>query len=141
MSWHITIIDGHSIDGQTEKSEMETVAEVEGTENDYKIIYEEKNEEMKGCLTTVHVTDGSCVQITRSGAYNTEMKMEKGRRNQCCYVTPVGQLTLGIYTSRIISEFEKNRRITVDFTYTLDFNNELVSRNRVKITVENKEAD
>lgn len=133
MSWLITVTDTHNTDGQTERSEMTTTAEVEGSENDYVISYEEKNEEMKGCHTKVHVTDGSCVQITRTGAYNTEMTMDKGRRSQCVYITPVGQINMGIYTSRVISEFGEDR-ITVDFTYTLDFNNELISRNRVKIT-------
>lgn len=139
MSWLIKITDSHVTDGQTEKSEMETVAEICGTENDYKIVYDEQGEELKGCVSTVHVTDGKCVQITRTGSYNTEMKMEKGKRNQCCYVTPVGQITMGIFTSRVISEFSENS-ITLDFTYTLDFNNELVSRNRVKIEAQNKEA-
>lgn len=140
MSWLIKIADSHNTDGQIEKSEVETVAEVEGTENDYKIFYDEKSEEMKGCHTTVHVTDGKCVHITRTGDYNTELLMDKGKRNQCCYVTPVGQITMGVYTSRVISEFT-DRKITVDFTYTLDFNNELVSRNRVKIEAEYKEAN
>lgn len=140
MSWLITINDTHKTDGQVENSELETVAEVSGTENDYKIEYDEQSEEMKGCRSTVHVTDGSCVHITRKGSYSTELMMDKGKRTQCCYVTPVGQISMGVFTSRVISEFtEKN--IKLDFTYTLDFNNELISRNRVRIAVANKEAE
>ena len=134
MSWLITITDSHNTDGQIEKSEMTTTAEIEGNADDYIISYEEKTEEMKGCHTTVHVTNGTCVQITRTGEYNTEMTMDKGKRSQCAYVTPIGQISMGIYASRVISEFVENEKLTVDFTYTLDFNNELVSRNRVKIT-------
>ena len=140
MSWLITITDSHDTDGQVDKSEMETVAEVEGFENDYCIVYDEQGEEMKGCRTTVHVTDGKCVQITREGGYNTEMKLEKGRRNQFCYITPVGQITMGVYTSRVISEYT-DKSIILDFTYTLDVNNELISRNRVKMKLEYKEAN
>lgn len=139
MSWLITINDTHKTDGQVESSELETVAEVCGAENDYTIEYDEQSEEMKGCHTTVHVTDGSCVHITRKGSYSTELKMDKGKRNQCCYITPVGQISMGVFTSRVISEFtEKN--IKLDFTYTLDFNNELISKNRVRIAATNKEA-
>ncbi|MCQ2484031.1 MAG: DUF1934 domain-containing protein [Clostridia bacterium] len=140
MSWLITINDTHKTDGQVENSELETVAEVSGTENDYKIEYDEQSEEMKGCHTTVHVTDGCCVHITRKGSYSTELMMDKGKRSQCCYITPVGQISMGVFTSRVISEFtEKN--IKLDFTYTLDFNNELISRNRVRIAAANKEAE
>lgn len=140
MNGLITITDTHNTDGHIEKSEMQTVAQTIGTENDYCIVYNEQSEEMQGCKTTVHVTDGKCVHITRKGSYNTELKMEKGRRNLCCYTTPVGQINMGIYTSRVISEFSE-KTIMLDFTYTLDCNNELISRNRVKIKVEYKEAD
>lgn len=140
MSRLITITDIHDTDGQIEKSEMQTVAEIEGSENDYSIYYDEQSEEMKNCRTRVHVTNGDCVQISRTGSYNTELKMQKGRRHQCCYATPVGQITMGVIASRIISEFSEEQ-IKLDFTYTLDFNNELISKNRVKILVSGKEAD
>lgn len=135
MSRLITITDIHNVDGQLEKSAMATVADVEGDENDYIISYDEPGEEMKGCHTKVHVSNGNCVIITRSGNYNTELRMEKGRRTLCCYVTPVGQMSMGVYTSRVISEFSDSS-IKLDFTYTLDFNSELLSKNRVKINVE-----
>lgn len=141
MNWLVTITDSHTADGHTEHSEMETAAEVTGTADDYSVTYDEQSEELNGCKTTVNVTGGSRVQIIRSGAYTTEMTMEKGKRRQCIYVTPVGQLNMGIYATRIISEFNEDKSVTVDVTYTLDFNNELVSRNRVKITAINKEAE
>lgn len=140
MSWLIRITDTHDSDGSIDRAEMETVAEVEGSEADYKIFYDEKSEEMKGCHTVVHVTGGHCVSISRTGSYNTELRMEKGKRNQCAYTTPVGQITMGVYTSRVISEFS-DKKIKLDFSYTLDFNNELLSKNRVKIEAEYKEAN
>lgn len=135
MNRIITITDIHNTDGHIEKSEMKTSAQVQGTENDYSVVYDEQSEEMKDCRTTVHVVDGKCVTISRTGNYNTEMKMEKGRRNICCYSTPVGQISMGVYTSRVISEFT-DKNIRLDFSYTLDCNNELISKNRVKINVE-----
>lgn len=140
MSWLITINDTHKTDGQVENSELETVAEVSGSRDDYRIDYNEQSEEMKGCQTSIHVTDGCRVHITRKGSYNTELRMDRGKRNQCSYVTPVGQISMGVYTSRVISEFNEDS-IKLDFTYTLDFNNELLSRNRVRISGTKKEAE
>lgn len=140
MSWLITINDTHDANGSIDNAEVETVAEVEGSENDYTIFYDEKSEEMQGCHTAIHVTDGRCVCISRTGSYSTELRMEKGKRNQCAYITPVGQFTMGVYASRVISEYS-DKRIKLDFSYTLDFNNELMSKNRVKIEAEYKEAN
>lgn len=140
MNRIITIHDIHEVQGQLEKSEMQTVAAVSGSENDYSIVYKEQSEEMEGCITTIHVTDRSCVTISREGKYTTQMKMQKGLRNQCSYVTPVGQIMMGIYTSRVVSEYSE-KSIKLDFSYTLDCNNELVSKNRIKITVNGKEAE
>ncbi len=134
MNCVITLCDYHNVQGQNEKAELTTTAEISGTADDYRIVYEEQSEELLGCTTTVRVQDSDKVTITRSGAYNTEMKMEKGKRNLCCYNTPVGQIMMGVHTTAIRSEYEDGKTTKLDFSYSLDFNNELLSKNRIKIT-------
>ncbi len=134
MNCIITICDYHKTDGQTETSELTTTAEIKGKANDYRIIYNEQSEELKGCKTTVHVENGCKATVTREGAYNTEMVMEKGNRTLCTYNTPVGQIMMGVYTSAISSQYTEKKKTVLDFSYTLDFNNELLSENRIKIT-------
>lgn len=133
MNCVITLCDYHNVQDQNEKAELTTTAEISGTADDYTIIYEEQSEELRGCTTTVHVENSDKVTITRSGAYNTEMKMEKGNRTLCCYNTPVGQIMMGIHTTAVRSEYEEGRKTILDFSYSLDFNNELLSKNRIKI--------
>lgn len=133
MNCVITLCDYHNVQGQNEKAELTTTAEISGTADDYTIIYEEQSEELRGCTTIVHVENSDKVTITRSGAYNTEMKMEKGNRTLCCYNTPVGQIMMGIHTTAVRSEYEEGRKTILDFSYSLDFNNELLSKNRIKI--------
>lgn len=91
-------------------------------------------------MTTVHVENAERVTITREGAYNTEMKMEKGKRNLCCYNTPVGQIMMGVHTTAVRSEYEEGKKTVLDFSYSLDFNNELLSKNRIKINADYKEV-
>lgn len=140
MNCIITLCDYHNVQGQEETAELTTTAEIRGTGDDYTIVYEEKSEELQGCITTVHVEDSDKVTITREGAYNTEMKMEKGKRNLCCYNTPVGQIMMGVHTTAIRSEYEEGRKTVLDFSYSLDFNNELLSKNRIQITANYKEV-
>ena len=141
MNCIITICDYHETQGERTKSELTTTAEISGSADDYSIVYTEQSEELKGCVTTIRVVNSDCVTVSRTGTYNTEMKMEKGRRNQCCYNTPVGQLMMGILTSSIRSEYIENQKTVLDFSYSLDFNNELLSKNRIKITANYKEAN
>ncbi len=134
MNCIITIGDYHKIDGQTEKSELTTTAQIQGKSDDYTIIYTEQGEELKGCKTTVSVKNGCTVTVAREGAYSTEMTMEKGKRTLCAYDTPVGQIMMGVYTTSVSSQYTEKKKTVLDFSYTLDFNNELLSENRIKIT-------
>lgn len=140
MNCLITIHDYHDVQGQREKSELTTTAEIFGTANDYSIIYTEQGEELAGCTTTIRVKDSVCVTVSREGAYNTELKMEKGKRNLCCYNTPMGQIMMGVFTSSIRSEYAESEKTVLDFSYSLDFNNELLSKNRIKITAKYEEV-
>ncbi|MBO5421886.1 MAG: DUF1934 domain-containing protein [Clostridia bacterium] len=140
MNCLITIHDYHDVQGQREKSELTTTAEIFGTADDYSVIYKEQSEELMGCTTTIRVENSNRVTVSRKGAYNTELKMEKGKRNLCCYNTPVGQIMMGVFTSSVRSEFKENEKIVLDFSYSLDFNNELLNKNRIKITANFKEV-
>lgn len=136
----ITICDYHNTDGEIEKSELTTTARMSGIPEDYYILYDEQSDELKGCLTTIHVTNGNCIDISRKGRYTTDLKIERGKRNICFYSTPFGQLSMGVYASRIQSEFTEGIGVKLDFSYTLDFNNSLVSKSRLKINAKYKEV-
>ncbi len=140
MNCIITLCDYHNVQGENEKAELTTTAEISGTPDCYRIVYQEQSEELRGCTTTVLVENSEKVTITREGAYNTEMKMEKGKRNLCCYNTPVGQIMMGVHTTAVRSEYVENEKTVLDFSYSLDFNNELLSKNRIKITANYKEV-
>ena len=47
---------------------------------------------------------------------------------------------MGVYASRIQSEFTEGIGVKLDFSYTLDFNNSLVSKSRLKINAKYKEV-
>lgn len=136
MNCLITIHDMHLTDGRPERSEMITNADIEGSAGHYTVRYNEPSDEMKGCRTCISVTGGCCVEITREGAYNTVMKIEKGRRNICCYSTPMGNFMMGISGYMVASEFKAGRLIKLEFAYELDAEGTLLSKNRIRITAE-----
>ena len=76
--------------------------------------------------------------ITRKGPMRSQLMLEKGRRHQCLYQTPAGDLMIGCF-NKTMNNLLKPKRGTLEVSYTLDFNNDLVSENKFKITVEEKE--
>lgn len=136
MNCPIKIHDMHLTDGRTERSQTVVCADVEGSAGHYTLKYDEQSEEMKGCRTSISVTGGCCVEITREGSYGTAMKIEKGRRNLCRYSTPVGNFMMGISGSMVSSEFKNGRFVKLEFAYALDAEGTLLSKNRIRITAE-----
>lgn len=139
MNCLITIRDYHNTDGEIEKAELTTSAEIYGSENNYIIEYDEQSDELRGCHTVMTVTDGNCIEISRTGSYTTNLKISSGKRNICCYSTPMGTISMGVRATGIKSDYKNGRLNELDFTYTLDFDNVLVSKNRIILTAKYRE--
>ena len=78
---------------------------------------EESGEVVKN---TVKITPDS-MDILKKGSINTHMVFQKGQKNVSCYLTPVGELTVGIET-RDIEITETEDFLKVDVKYALEIN-------------------
>ena len=90
-----------------------------------------------GCTTTIKIAeDGSRVALLRFGRANSQLLIERERRNLCHYETEVGSLTLGVTGDGIDCRLtEKGGSAT--FSYLLDADDtRLVSRNTLEMTVQ-----
>lgn len=130
----IKITDRHIQDGEELSCELTTSGEFEITENGCKIVYNETDEELANCVTALDVEGSKKISMTRSGKYNTEMVIEKDRRHSCYYSTPYGELLMGIYAKKIENGVTENGG-TLDFSYTIDFNNTPASENELRVEV------
>ena len=93
----------------------------------------------EGCTTTLKIAaDSSRVAMLRfgkSGGAGTQLMIEKGKRNLCHYETGYGSMTLGVTADEIECGLTEKGG-TARFAYLLDANSaELVSRNRLEVTV------
>lgn len=84
--------------------------------------------------TTVFIKPDNSVVLQRTGAYNSKMVIEKGIRNNCFYVTPHGELSLGIFGESVKTKLDDNGG-NVCMHYTIDTNSQLLSRNEVNISI------
>ncbi len=134
----IKITDRHVQDGEEYEAELTTSGEFEITENGCKVVYHETDEELDNCVTTLEVEGSRKISMTRAGKYNTEMIIEKDRRHSCFYQTPYGELMMGIYAKNISNDMTENGG-TLNFSYTIDFNNTPASENELTVAVILKE--
>ena len=138
MKYLIKIEDTHLVEGETESSELMIVGTASFYGDDYKIRYKETDEQFKNSFVILSVENGCKVTMQRSGEFTTVMVMEKHKRHSCVYSTPVGSFIMGIYTSEVKSDMTADGG-TLTFRYTLDVNNNLISENILKVTLNRKD--
>ena len=91
----------------------------------------------EGCTTTIKIAeDGSKVALLRFGRANSQLLIERERRNLCHYETEVGSLTLGVTGDGIDCRLTEKGGSAM-FSYLLDADDaRLVSRNTLEMTVQ-----
>lgn len=114
--------------------EIMTKGTVEGQPDDYTISYREDFGDGMTSLTRIKVRDRRRVSIIRDGSITSELIVEKGKRHNCQYSTPYGDLMMGIYGLSLRSDIgSEGGELSMD--YTVDFNGELTAQKKMRITV------
>lgn len=98
------------------------------------LCYEEPADELEGSVTTLNISNDGLVTMTRTGHFTTEMVMEQGKRHVCHYMTPFGDMLMGIFAKKVESNLDENGG-ELHLHYTIDVNADLASTNELKITV------
>lgn len=135
----ISVTGIQEVDGEKDKIELQTVGNYMLKPGHAYIGYKEYDEENPSISSNniVKVENDSKVTIIRNGEIKTRLILEKGRRHQCHYRTIMGDMMIGVFAETIKNELDENGgRLYV--SYSLDFNNELISNNEFYINVENK---
>lgn len=128
------------VDNQRDKMELTTVGTIEETADTYIINYTEEQEPPTAPINVcVKINkDETAVEMTRSGAFNSCLIIEKSKRNLCHYGTEFGDILMGISGHTIEGECDDGKGKFI-FTYDIDMNGALVSRNEVRINFRNNQ--
>lgn len=120
--------------GDSEKIEMVTAGRMEEDGDGYRLTYEETEATgMAGVVTSLHVNERE-VLLQHSGASNTLLVLEKGRRHLCSYETGYGSLMMGVYTRSIRTTLHRDGG-ELDLQYTMDINAGMTSTHDIHIAV------
>lgn len=133
--YKITIHDIHTVDGESSDTTMTVFGDMESHDNGYRVSYIEQSGDLEGCLTEVVFEDDTpSVSIRRRGSMEMELLLEKGKRHNCVYSIPEGNVIMGVDTRRIQSSMDRAGG-TLDLVYDIDFNAGFVSQNTLQISV------
>lgn len=133
----LKIIDISSDGVDTDKVEMETTCIYYGTPDNYTVEFDEIFAEDMKSHTVLRVKNGECAHLLRRGSINTELIIEKGKRHNCAYATPYGELMVGI-TAQEISSDAKENSLKLKMNYTIDFYGEVNQTKEMTVTVGKK---
>lgn len=101
----------------------------------FRIVYNESEATgFEGSKTTIMCTGNEYASISRTGAVQSTLVMDKRKKQHCIYGTPYGDLMMGIYTHAIVNKLDKNGG-EIYMKYTVDINTSYVSDNEVLVIV------
>ncbi len=135
----ISVVGTQTVDGESDSIEVITSGEYTVEDNgDITITYPEFSEENPTVRTDTTVTlRGKTLTIERRGTMSSRLILEKGKRHQCLYETPMGQMFIGIFTDSILVQTDENGG-DIRASYQLDFNQNAVSNNEFHINIKRK---
>ena len=73
--------------------------------------------------------------MLRTGAFNTEMTIEMGKRHNCQYQSPFGSMLIGISAQKVASDITDGKG-TLELRYTIDFYGGVASENELTLILE-----
>lgn len=104
------------------------------------IFMEEVAEGIPGVTKTqIRINGKESLEVMKKGVTNMHMVFEKNKNNRCYYKTPLGQLNLGICTSKIVLE-ETENNINIRAEYAMDVNCEPLANCVIRINVKPRES-
>ena len=131
----IKITGTQGLDGDTDSVELTTVGKMGVKDGQFLLTYDESEMlGVKGVKTSLMVKDEDTVVLKRSGGYASRLVVQKGVRNSCFYSTPHGDLVIGIFGENVSHNLTDSGG-TLNMSYTIDSNLQLISRNSVEISV------
>ncbi len=136
----ISVTGIQTVDSEKDKIEVITTGEYILKNGHRYIKYKEYDNENPNFSqdAVVKVESDDKVSIIRMGERPSRLILENGVRHQCHYRTIMGDIMMGVYTSKIDNQLTDNGG-SLSVRYQLDFFSDHVSDNEIIITVKEKE--
>lgn len=136
----ITVTGIQTVDGEKDKIEVITTGDYLLKNGHRYIKYKEYDTDNPQISTdtVVKVESDNKISIIRMGEHPSRLILESGVRHQCHYSTIMGDILMGVYTSKVEHSLTDSGG-DIKVKYQLDFFADLVSDNEIHINIKEKE--
>lgn len=114
------------MDGDQEDVEVITKGEYYWRNGKHYVFYDEVVEGFEGSIRNMVKITPEMMEIRKQGITSTNMIFEQGQKKMARYITPMGEMTVEIGTSRIEVDTREDS-LKVSVSYGLDINYQHVS--------------
>ena len=137
----ISIIGTQTVNDNDETIELVTSASINEKNGKIYIKYKEYDLDNGSSYVsnTIKIEGSSKITLIKKSPSGTcnQLVLESGVRHQCLYSTPIGSMTIGIYTDLISFDINENGG-TIEIDYTIDFNSDVQSDNHMMMILRKK---
>ena len=98
------------------------------------VLFEETDEESQSVVKNRFKLSEDRLEISKKGAMNTTMTIQRGEKSSSWYGTPVGDVQLGIEVTDM-QLMEGEDEIEMNVAYALEMNSEHVSDSRIRLRI------
>ena len=129
-------LKGLQIENSEQAQELETItpADYYLRNGSHYVIYDEVTEGFEENTRNMIKFNDSCVEVSKKGLVNVHMVFEENKKNMTSYMTPYGNIMIGIDTGSIFVE-EEEKRIHVEVAYTLEANYQYLADCRIEMNI------
>lgn len=135
----LTISGLHVTDGETDDPvEVLSPGQYYFKNGKHYVVYDEVMEGIDGVVkSTLKFTEDQ-VELFRSGAASARMVFQKQQEHMAVYQTPMGPLSISLYTEDIISDFTEER-MNLEIIYSLKTEGIVITESTVRLDICPKE--
>lgn len=135
----VTISGLHETDGDTDAPiETMTPGQYYLKNGKHYVVFDEVLEGLEGSVkSTIKFTEDQ-VELIRNGAASTRMVFQPGHENMVIYQTPMGPLSISLYTEELRAQIDEDH-MKLEIEYSLKTEGVVVSESTVNIEICPKE--
>ena len=133
-------LKGLQMESGEEAQEMETItaADYYRKKDSHYVVYEEMTEGFKESTKNMIKFKDSYLEVSKKGLINVHMIFEENKKNMTSYMTPYGNILIGIDTESI-SLKEKEDQIRLEVEYSLDANYQHLADCKIELELHPRE--
>lgn len=133
-------LKGLQMENKEDAQAMETITPADYYEKNgsHYVLYEEMMEGFTTVTKNRIKFNDSCLEVSKKGLVNVQMLFEENKKNITSYMTPYGNILIGIDTESI-SVQEKENQIRVEVEYTLEANYQYLADCRIEMELKPRE--